>query len=553
MEELTLGELSNQAARKWGDREFLMFEGKRETFAQTQAAIDRLARALIGLGIQPGEKVSLWMTNRLEWIHAMFALAKIGAVMVPINTRFRTADLEYVVKQSDSTTLLTMEHAGPIRYLDMVLELCPELKHHKRDHWHCHAFPELKRVISVGKHHPIGVYSWEQALEAAESVPAEELRPREAAVKPDDTLFIMYTSGTTGFPKGVMQTHHVIRNSRHTAKMMRMTPDDCTILFLPLFHAFGYYEGAVVSYIAGSRMVLTETFNPAEILELIEKEKGTIIHGFDTHWQDLMDHPDFKKRDLSSMRSGILAAGLPSTVPVAERANREFCKTATGYGMTEIMPGALIGKCEDTFEHNTRTSGYPNEGYEFKVADGKTGERLPPGTPGEMCVRGYAVMQGYYKKPEETAKAIDAEGWFHTGDMGVEEPDGYYRFLGRYKEMLKVGGENVDPVEVEAYYLSHPAVNRIQIVGVADGRLSEIPVAFVVLEPGMAVTGDELAGFAKGKVASFKIPRHFFFVSEYPMTSTGKVKRFELRHIARENLGINAPDIEQGEPADTQS
>ncbi len=533
----TLGELINIAAEEFGDREFLCFQGKRETFAETHQQIDRLARGLIGLGIQPGEKVSFWMTNRLEWIHALFALAKIGAVMVPINTRFRTSDLEYVVRQSDSTTLITMEQSGPIRYLDMMLELCPELRTQDQAKISCPAFPELRRVISLGAQHPNGVYSWEELLAAGGKISSDQLGEREAKVKPDDTLFIMYTSGTTGFPKGVMHCHNVLRNAEVTAQRIQMTPDDCTIMFLPLFHAFGYYEGALVCSISGSRMVLTETFDAAEVLALIESEKGTVIHGFDTHWQDLFDHPDFARRNLKTMRTGILAAGLPSTVPIAERANAKFCPTVTGYGMTEIMPGALIGRFGDTLDHSCRASGAPSDGYEFKAIEGRTGETLPPNKPGELCVRGYAVMKGYYKKPEETAKTIDADGWLHTGDMGVALEDGYFRFLGRYKEMLKVGGENVDPVEIEAFYLKHPAISKIQIVGVADERLSEIPVAFVVLQPGKSATEEELMAFAKGKVASFKIPKRFFIVSDYPMTSTGKVKRFELRDLAREKLG----------------
>ncbi len=539
MTSMTLGQLCDETTRQYADREFLIFENRRETFAQTQERINELARAFVGLGIQPGEKVSVWMTNRPEWVHLSYALAKIGAVMVPINTRFKPMDLDYVLRQSDSTTLVTMEHSGPIRYLDMTLELLPELAKSGIGQWKSEAFPELQRVISLGEQHPPGVHSWDQLLALGEGVPQSAVESRAAAVQSDDTLFIMYTSGTTGFPKGVMQTHRVIRNAIWTARQMKMTPDDCTIMFLPLFHAFGYYEGAVLSYVVGSRMVLTESFDPREILELIEKEKGTVIHGFDTHWQDLMDHPDFKKRNLKSIRTGILAAGAQSTVPIAERAHRDFCPTITGYGMTEIMPGALLGCADDTAHHSSATSGEPSEGYEFKIIDPDSGVSLPQGKSGEMCVRGYAVMKGYYKKPEETAKAIDSEGWFRTGDVGVMEPDGYYRFLGRYKEMLKVGGENMDPAETEAFYLRHPAVNKIQVVGAPDARLSEIPVAFVILEPGQNATEEELMQFAKGKIASYKIPRHFFFEKEYPMTPTGKVKRFELRDLAKSRLKLN--------------
>jgi fatty-acyl-CoA synthase len=311
-------------------------------------------------------------------------------------------------------------------------------------------------------------------------------------------------------------------------------------MFLPLFHAFGYFEGPLACYLTGSRMIVTETFNPCEILELIESENGTIIHGFDTHWQDLMDHPDFNKTDVSSMRTGILAAGLPSTVSVAERANRELCKTITAWGMTEVMPGGLIGNPDDTFEQATTTSGRPADDYEVVVKDFKTGEDLPPGVKGEICARGYAIMMGYYKKPEETEKTIDSDGWLHSGDLGMLREDGYIRFLGRFKEMLKIGGENVDPVEVEAFFLTHEAVNKVQIVGIPDKRMSEIPVAFVILEPEKTPDAEELAAFAKNKLASFKLPKHYFFVDEFPMTSSGKVKKFELRKTAAAEFGVEA-------------
>lgn len=538
MEATTLGALANLTTERFGDREFLCFQGARWSFTETQVEIDKVAHGLIALGIQPGEKVSLWMTNRPEWVHIMFALAKIGAIMVPINTRLRTADVEYIFRQSDTSTIITIEQSGPIRYLDMVLDLCPELKEQDRRELSCEAFPELKRVLSIGDQHAMGVYSWQEMLDASDEVSAATLREREAQVQPEDTVFIMYTSGTTGFPKGVMHCHNIIRNVTMTSGEMEITEEDCTVMYLPLFHAFGYYEGPLTCYVTGSRMVLTESFDPGEVLELIEAERGTVIHGFDTHWQDLMDHPQFPSRDLTSLRTGILAAGLPSTVPVAERANRELCKTVTAYGMTEVMPGALLGCVGDTFEHSTTTSGAPTDGYEVEVKDLQSGETLPPGKTGEICIRGYAVMKGYYKKSEETAKTIDSEGWLHSGDLGLRSEDGNIRFLGRYKEMLKIGGENVDPVEVEAFFLRHEAVNKVQVVGVPDRRMSEIPVAFVVLESGRNAQAEELAAFAKGKMASFKIPRHFIFVEEYPMTSSGKVKKFELRKTAAGLLGI---------------
>lgn len=541
-EGITLGEMFDRAKREYADRPFLAFEGARETFRETGEAVDRLARALMAAGVGPGEHVSVWMTNRLEWVHLMFALAKIGAVMIPINTRFRTEDLRYVVRQSDSSTLITMERAGPVEFLEMVREACPEIGGSTASGWHSAEFPDLRRVISLGDGGLPGVIEWEALLAGAGKVGEAALAERAAAVGPGDTLYLMYTSGTTGFPKGVMQGHGVIRNALQAEEKLGVQESDCTIMFLPLFHAFGYFEGPLLCAVSGTKLVLTETFQPAEVLGLIESERGTLIHGFDTHWQDLMDCEDRAKFDLSSLRTGYLASGLSSTAQVAERAHRELCPTVTGWGMTECMPGALSSFFGDTLHHAAWTSGYPAEGLEFRIVDPAGRREVPDGTPGEILLRGPSLMQGYYKKPKETADAIDAEGFLHTGDVGVREPDGYIRFMGRYKEMLKVGGENVDPAEVEAFYLQHPDILKIQIVGVPDARLSEMPTAFVQPRPGVRLDEAELAAYAKGRLASYKIPRHFFQLEAYPMTPSGKVKRFELRALARERLNLADAD-----------
>lgn len=534
----TLGGMFDRAKRFYADRPFLVFEGRRESFSETGASVDRLARALMAGGVEAGDHVSVWMTNRLEWVHLMFALAKIGAVMIPINTRFRTEDLKYVLRQSDSSTLVTMERSGPVEFLAMVREACPEIGRGKPGNWQSGEFPLLRRVISLGDGGLSGVIEWRALLARADEVSEGELAERAAGVRPEDTLYLMYTSGTTGFPKGAMQAHNVIRNALQAEEKLAVGENDCTIMFLPLFHAFGYFEGPLLCAVSGTKLVLTETFQPAEVLGLIESERGTLIHGFDTHWQDLMDCEERGRFDLSSLRTGYLASGLSSTARVAERAHRELCPTVTGWGMTECMPGALSSFFGDTLHHAAWTSGYPAEGLEFRIVEPATGKDVPDGTPGEILLRGPSLMQGYYRKPKETAEAIDGEGFLHTGDVGVREADGYIRFLGRYKEMLKVGGENVDPAEVEAFYLQHPDILKIQIVGVPDERLGETPAAFVQLRPGASLDGNALAGFAKGKLASFKIPRHFFQIEAYPMTPSGKVKRFELRALAKERLGM---------------
>jgi fatty-acyl-CoA synthase len=537
-EKVCMGALIDHAADRFGACEALYYEGKRWSFADLKVEADRVAKGLMALGIQPGEKVSLWMPNRPEWIASMFAVMKIGAILVPINTRFRTADLEYVVRQSNSTTLITVNRSGPVRYSDMVCELCPDLDQSNPDHVCAALLPDLQRIVVLGDQRLAGTHAWSEVLAKGENIPDATLEERQDAVDPDETALIMYTSGTTGFPKGVMHNHNVIRNIIDEANRMGVTSRDVILMYLPLFHAFGLYEGPLMSMVTGARMVLTTLFNPAEALALIVQEKATMLHGFDTHFHDLMNHPDCATTDLRSLRTGLLAAGMASSEPVARKAQRLLCPTLTGWGMTEVGVGALLSFLDSPEDDRCLGSGWPLPGCEFKVIDPTTGQSRTPGTMGELCTRGYGVMQGYYKKPEETAKAIDADGWLHTGDMAIMRADGMVRFLGRYKEILKVGGENVDPVEVEAFLLQHPAVNQVKIVGVPDARLNEVGAACVVLNPGATVTATDLIELCRGKLASFKIPHHVLFVQEFPMTSSGKVQKFRLREVAIEHLRL---------------
>jgi fatty-acyl-CoA synthase len=540
-EKVSMGGLVDRAAAQFGHHEALYYEGKRWSFTDCQLEVDRVAKGLITLGIQPGEKVSLWIPNCPEWISIMFAVLKIGAVLVPINTRFRMADLEYVVRQSKSTTLITVDHSGPVRYFDMVRELCPDLTQSHPDQVHAARLPDLRRIIILGEQRCAGTHAWADMLARAGRIPDAGLAERQRAVDPDGTALIMYTSGTTGFPKGVMHNHNIVRNITDQANRMGVTPRDVILMYLPLFHAFGLFEGPLMSMLTGARMVLTTLFDPAEALALITQEKATMLHGFDTHFHDLMNHPQCATTDLRSLRVGLLAAGMASSEPVARKAQQLLCPTLTGWGMTEVGVGALLSFLDSSTDDRCLGSGWPLPGYEFKVIDPTTGQALPPGTMGELCTRGYGVMRGYYQKPEETAKAIDAAGWLHTGDMAIRRDDGMVRFLGRYKEILKVGGENVDPVEVEAFLLQHPAVNQVKIVGVPDARLSEVGAACLILNPGASVTAPDLIEFCRGKLASFKIPRHVVFVKEFPMTSSGKVQKFRLREVVMQELQLKDP------------
>jgi fatty-acyl-CoA synthase len=532
----TLGSLPADAAGRWGAREALFFQGRRWSFGELSERIDRVARGLIGLGIEPGEHVALWMPNRGEFIEAAFAVMKIGAVLVPVNTRFRTEDLAYVLGQSDASSLIIAERSGPVDYLGMVRRLAPSLGETRAGEVGEARFPQWRRLIVAAAERREEILDWSALVRAGEKIDDTTLRKRAEAVDPEATAFIMYTSGTTGFPKGVMHCHRIIRNLVDRAFRMAITPADAIMMYLPLFHLFGFSEGMLMSMVTGARQILTETFDPQEVLALMVGERPTIMHGFDTHFEDLMAALERSPRELWRVRTGICASGMSSSVPIARRARHVFGRFVSGYGMSEFGAGAALSALDSTEEQCVEASGYPAPGYEITVVDPATGGERPAGTPGEILVRSYMTMQGYYKRSEDTAKTIDPEGWVHTGDMGLIRADDHLRFLGRYKDMLKIGGENVDPMEVEAFLMGHPAINLAAVVAFPDARLSEVGVAFVRLEPGAKLGEAEVIEYCRGKIASFKIPRHVIFVAEFPMTGSGKIQKAKLREEALAQL-----------------
>jgi fatty-acyl-CoA synthase len=534
------GDLADDIAARLPDREALVFGTSRHTFRDVAARIDEAARRLIAAGVGHGEHVALWLNNSTDWIFISFAVQKIGAVLVPINTRFRSRDLAYVLAQSDSRFLITHDRSGPVDYAAMVREAValPAGGEAVRDP----RYPLLRRVILLGQAAQAGTVDWASLAEPARQVSADHLSARARAVDPAATAFIMYTSGTTGFPKGVVRTHQLIRNVEERAFRMAITSNDTILNYLPLFHAFGLSEGAWMSLITGARQIVTRGFEPEESLDLIEKERATIIHGFEAHMKGLAEAQEARPRDLSSLRTGIFAAGMLSATPVVRRGMRALAplKNVSGFGMTETWLGVSLSSLDDNEVQRSEASGWPGLGYELRIVDDGSGEVLGTGATGELQVRGRAVMKEYYRKPAETAASFTEDGWFRTGDAAMWLADGHLRFLGRYKDMLKVGGENVDPMETEGLLLEHPAVQQVAVVGLPDERLGEVAVAYVEHRAGAKIDAEEVLAHCRGKIASFKLPRHVVFIDVFPMTESGKIRKAVLREDAKKRFTKSA-------------
>jgi fatty-acyl-CoA synthase len=532
----TLGGVLDEAAERWGPREALVFGSRRWTFAELNAETDRVARALLALGVESGENIALWMTNRPEWVFVMFAVARIGACLVPLNTRYRTDDVAYTLRQSRSGTLVTLDRSGPVDYQGMLMETLPPPERRRDGTLAIDGYPDLKRVVVLGPPRLDHAWDWPAFMAGGAGVTPAALAARKAAVDPDGRMVICYTSGTTGHPKGAMHSHRPIRNTHERARLFGMTMNDVHMSYLPLFHIYGYSEITMAATLVGAKQILMDVFDAERTLDLAEQEGATVLHGFEAHWLDLLDAQARRPRRIA-MRLGTLPSGVESTVPIADRVQDVFGPTVSGWGMSETWAFVSCDPPSSTREQRVHASGYPMIDCEHRVVDPDTGAERPAGVPGELLVRGYTVMDGYWDRPDATAAAIDGDGWMHTGDMAVLRPDGYLVFMGRYKDMLKVGGENVSPAEVEAYLRGMAEVRDAAVVAYPDPRLAEVPVAFVIREPGSDLPADALLGRMHGRMASFKIPKHVIFVDAYPMTSSGKIRKIELRAEARRLLG----------------
>ncbi len=542
----TIGNMLDDTASKYQEKEALVYHerGLRYTFGEFQAICNQAARGFMSLGIQKGENIAIWATNVPEWVISQFATAKMGGVLVTVNTSYRVHELEYLLRQSESTTLLLMDSYRDANYLAMIQEICPELQTCEPGALQSKRLPHLKNVIYLGNERQPGMFLWSDLLERAAWVTEEERIARQATLSPDDVINMQYTSGTTGFPKGVMLSHvNIVNNAIKVAECQRLGLEDKVCIPVPFFHCFGCVMGTLACVATGATMVPVIAFDPGVVLAVVEAERCTALYGVPTMFIAELNHPTFAERDLSSLRTGIMAGSLCPIEVMKKVVDQMGIRDITiAYGQTEASPVITQTVPEDSLERKVSTVGRLHAEVEAKIIDPATGDILPPGVQGELCTRGYLVMKGYYNMPEETGKAIDHEGWLHTGDLATVDEEGYYRITGRLKDMIIRGGENIYPREVEEFLYTHPKVLDVQIVDVPDAKYGEQVLACIRVKPNETLSEDEVRDYCEGKIAHYKIPRYIQFVEEYPMTASGKIQKFKLREQALQLFGQSNPN-----------
>jgi len=534
---MTLGQALDRCCVRWEEKELLVFPERRFTARTLATEVERFARGLLHLGVARGEHVAVWLPNLPEYVVAEFALARLGAAMVPVNLRYKTSELEYVLSQSDSTTLLLHPRLLDIDFLGMLQQVCPEIDRGSAGQLRCRALPRLRRVITLGDPAP-GLLSYQDILRLGDQPDlAAPLRERESAVTPDSVVLLQYTSGTTAFPKAVMLAHgQVLRNAFQMAGRAGIGPEDRVLSVMPMFHVGGSVCALLGSVTVGYSLSLGPKFDAAETLRSIEQERITTYIGLEAMFLALRHHENFSRCSRASLVKGWAAGTSALLRMVAEEIGiRNICSL---YGLSEASPNVCIADWRDPYEKRIGTMGRPQPGVEVKVIDPASGATLRRGERGEICVRGWSVMKGYYNKPEETGAAVDPHGWLHTGDQGFIDEDSYLVWCGRLKDMLRVGGENVSALEVENFLGSHPKVQAAAVVGIPDERLGEVGLAFIQLKSGAQATEEEIIDYCRERVAVFKVPRYVRFVERFEMTGSGKIQKFRMRDRALKEMKL---------------
>ncbi len=510
------------------------------TYEEFRRDVDECAAALISLGVKAGDHVAVWATNVPEWFITFWATTKIGAVLVTVNTAYKIHEIEYLLKQSDTHTLVMIEYCKDINYKEIIEELCPELKTLEAGKpLYSKNLPFLRNVITCGFSMD-GCLTWEQMLSRSSLVPIEEVKRRASLVKPDDVCNMQYTSGTTGFPKGVMLTHrNIVNNGKTIGDRMDLSTADRMMIQVPMFHCFGMVLSMTSMMTHGGTLCPIPYFSPKSSLACVNDEHITCFNGVPTMFIAMFNHPDFAKTDFSYMRTGIMAgANCPADLMRRASVEMNMREIISVYGQTEASPGCTMGEVNEDLDHRVETVGSAFPNVECKIIDPETGKELPDGESGEFVARGFNIMKGYYKMPEATAQAIDKDGWLHSGDICMRTPDGYYKVTGRLKDMIIRGGENLYPREIEEFYLTNPKVRDIQVVGVPDERYGEECCAWIILHDGETSTEEEMREYGNASIARHKVPKYFMFVKEFPMNAAGKILKYKMRDISTEKLGI---------------
>lgn len=541
---LTIGDMFDETASKYPDRPALISRHQhiRLSYRELQAQVNQCAKGFMQLGIHKGQRVGIWSPNRAEWCITQFATAKLGAILVNLNPSYRLHEIEYALTQSGCSVIVIAPAFKTSNYTEMLYTLAPELKTSEPGTLKAAKLPELTTVVRLGSEKVAGIFTWDELM-AMGAISDEQLSAVQGEQEFDDPINIQYTSGTTGFPKGATLSHHnILNNGYFVARLQNFTHEDKLCIPVPLYHCFGMVMGNLGCVTHGATMVYpAEGFEPQATLEAIQEEKCTSLYGVPTMFIAELAHPDFAKYDFSSLRTGVMA-GSPCPVEVMKRVNTEMHmpEVEICYGMTETSPVSTQTRVDSPLDKRVSTVGLIGPHLEIKIVDPATGKVVPVGQPGELCTRGYSVMLGYWNNPDATAQAIDVARWMHTGDLATMDEEGYINIVGRIKDMIIRGGENVYPREVEEFLYTHPKISDVQVIGVPDARYGEEIMAWVQLKASEQATIEEIREFCQGQIAHYKIPRYVKFVDSFPMTVTGKIQKFLMRQQSIKELGLES-------------
>jgi len=541
---MTIGDMLDRTAQQYPNNEALvcLHQDIRWSYREFVEKVNEAARAFLAIGVKKGDRVGIWSPNRYEWTVTQFATAKVGAILVNINPSYGVHELKYALNLAGISVLVTADSFKASNYREMLYQLAPELKQSEPGKLNAKDAPDLRAVINVHEDKHDGMWTWQEFLGFADQASAADLKKRQSQLQFDDPINIQFTSGTTGNPKGATLTHHnILNNGYFVGESQRLTEKDRLVIPVPLYHCFGMVMGNLGCITHGTAMIYPgEGFDPKAVLQAVHQEKATALYGVPTMFIAELAEPDFDSYDLSTLRTGIMAGSIcPAEVMKKVNGKMNMKEVQIAYGMTETSPVSTQTSSLDPFEKQVTTVGRTQPHLETKIVDPGNGNVVPRGEIGELCTRGYSVMLKYWNNEEKTREAIDENGWMHTGDLATMDDEGYVQIVGRIKDMVIRGGENIYPKEIEEFFYTHPAIEEVQVTGIPDEKYGEELIAWVKFLPDAEpVSADDLQEFCKGKIAHFKIPRNYKFVDEFPMTVTGKIQKFKMREVSIEELGL---------------